>query len=235
MAAAQRLFNTHKREGGGTSRPFLLPSGESFIACLLPLPSLNGTRSGSICCLENFFLNSYQFFPSSGKACCLPSVAEERAAHKNAARSQVFFTLEESRTIKVWSCIWWRPSTLAAPFLCHAVLMACQRAAFLPSLPLLTGKWLSRKNNFNWWNGWNQFLSSKICTFRFAWNLAYLKMNLKSSGQYEIGLFKKVAILAVCYFHSYTVAQCVFCRVVHIIGKALIGVLWAAAQLRAQL
>ena len=141
MAAAQRLFNTHKREGGGTSRP-LLPSGESFIACLLPLPSLNGTRSGSICCLENFFLNSYQFFPSSGKACCLPSVAEERAAHKNAARSQVFFTLEESRTIKVWSCIWWRPSTLAAPFLCHAVLMACQRAAFLPSLPLLnlTGK-----------------------------------------------------------------------------------------------
>ena len=30
------------------------------------------------------------------------------------------------------------------------------------------------------------------------------------------------------------VAQCVFCRVVHIIGKALIGVLWAA-QLRAQL
>ena len=69
----------------------------------------------------------------------------------------------------------------------------------------------------------------------FAWNLAYLKMNLKSGGQYEIGLFKKVAILAVCYFHSYTVAQCVFCRVVHIIGKALIGVLWAAAQLRAQL
>ena len=57
----------------------------------------------------------------------------------------------------------------------------------------------------------------------------------KKSSQYEIGLFKKVAILAVCYFHSYTVAQCVFCRVVHIIGKALIGVLWAAAQLRAQL
>ena len=56
----------------------------------------------------------------------------------------------------------------------------------------------------------------------------------KKSSQYEIGLFKKVAILAVCYFHSYTVAQCVFCRVVHIIGKALIGVLWAA-QLRAQL
>ena len=51
----------------------------------------------------------------------------------------------------------------------------------------------------------------------------------KKSSQYEIGLFKKVAILAVCYFHSYTVAQCVFCRVVHIIGKALIGVLWAAA------
>ena len=51
----------------------------------------------------------------------------------------------------------------------------------------------------------------------------------KKSNQYEIGLFKKVAILAVCYFHSYTVAQCVFCRVVHIIGKALIGVLWAAA------
>ena len=47
----------------------------------------------------------------------------------------------------------------------------------------------------------------------------------KKSSQYEIGLFKKVAILAVCYFHSYTVAQCVFCRVVHIIGKALIGVL----------
>ena len=58
-------------------------------------------------------------------------------------------------------------------------------------------------------------------------------MNLKSSGQYEIGLFKKVAILAVCYFHSYTVAQCVFCRAVHIIGKALIGVLWLL--LRAQL